>query len=121
MKKAAIIFLVFIYAFSSTGFAVKADFCCNTLKSVTLVLADTAKDKEGCFKTKYHSLKVKDTHAAADILVVPASPVAFIHSAYSIFERSDLASEDINHFGRIHAPPLYPTSPVYLSNCVFRI
>lgn len=121
MKKAVIIFLVFIYALSSTGVAVKADFCCNTLKSVKLVLADVAKDKEGCFKTKYQSFKIKDTHAAADILEVPATPVTFIHSVNSFFEASDLAYEEVDHSANIHAPPLYQTSPVYLSNCVFRI
>lgn len=121
MKNAVIIFLVFIYALSSTGVAVKADFCCNTLKSVKLVLADVTKDKEGCFKTKYQTFKIKDIHAAADILTAPALPVTFIHPVTSLFQVNDLALKETGYSANIHAPPLYTASPVYLSNCVFRI
>ncbi len=46
MKKTAIIiFLALTYAASSSGFAVKADYCCNILQSVKLVLAEGAQDK----------------------------------------------------------------------------
>ncbi|MGN6619309.1 MAG: hypothetical protein ACTHJ5_19190 [Ilyomonas sp.] len=121
MKKAVILSLIFIYALSSTGFAIKADFCCNTLKSVKLVLADAAKDKEGCVKTKYQSLKVKDTHAAADISIAPASPVAFIHSVDSFFRVTSYIHKEAVNLINVHAPPLDPAFPVYLSNCAFRI
>ena len=120
MKKAAIIFLVLIYAASSTGFAMKADYCCNHLTSLKLVLADGAKDKEGCCKVKYQSLKVSDAHAAADVMHVPVPPVVFIPTSHFNFEINkamhETSLDDIN----IHAPPLL-TPPVYLSNCVFRI
>jgi hypothetical protein len=121
MKKAAIIFLVFIYAFSTTGVALKADYCCNKLKSVELVLADNAKDKEGCCKVKYQSFKIKDIHAAADILLTPALHYTIINTLNCCLQVNSIAYEMNNHFASIHAPPLYSTTPVYISNCVFRI
>jgi len=121
MKKAALIFLIFIYAFSTTGVAVKADYCCDDLKSVKLILAENAKDKEGCCKVKYQSIKIKDAHAAADILATPALHFTFIHTLNSIFELNDLVYAQSNRFVNIHAPPLYETIPVFISNCVFRI
>ena len=120
MKKAASIFLIFIYALSTTGFALKSDYCCNNLKSIKLVLADGAKDKGGCCKVKYQTFKVKDAHAAADVLNTPAFHFTFIHALNSYLQVND-STYDINHPINIHAPPLYQTTPVYISNCVFRI
>jgi hypothetical protein len=121
MKKATIIFLLFIYALSATGLAVRADYCCSNLKSVKFVFADGAKDKDGCCKVKYESFKIKDAHAAADILTTPALHFTFIHTLNSFFEISHLATAKQNEFTNIHAPPLYQSTPVYISNCVFRI
>ena len=121
MKKAAIIFLVFIYAFSTTGVALKADYCCDVLQSVKLILAYDTKNKEGCCKVKYQSFTVKDAHAAADIIITPALHFSFIHTLNTCFEASNLAYAQHDHFINIHAPPLYPSTPVYISNCVFRI
>jgi hypothetical protein len=121
MKKAASIFLVFIYALSTTCVAFKADYCCNNLQSVKLVLADGAKDKEGCCKVKYQSFKIKDAHSASDISTAPALHFSFIHTLNSFFQVNDLIYEKTNCVVSIHAPPLYQTTPVYISNCVFRI
>jgi len=49
--------LVSIYAFSVAGVAVKADYCCNYLKSVKLVLADGTKDSRRMF---YAGLRFKN-------------------------------------------------------------
>ena len=121
MKKAAIIFLVFIYALSTTGFAMKADYCCNHLKSVKFVLANAAKDKEGCCKVKYQTFKVKDVHAAADVVNAPPVHFTFVHTLVTNFQLTDLVSETNQHFAKVHAPPLIASLPVYISNCVFRI
>ena len=121
MKKAAAILLVLFYAFSTAGVAMKADYCCNKLTSVKLVLADGAKDKEGCCKVKYESFKVKDVHAAADILTTPALHFTFIHTLNSFFSTSDLTSAKENKFINIHSPPFYQNISAYISNCVFRI
>ena len=120
MKKAAIIFLVFIYALSTTGFAMKAEYCCNRLKSVKLVLADGAKDKEGCCKIKFQSFKVNDSHAAADVMHAPVMPVVFLPPPHFNFELNNAVHETHLAGINIHAPPLI-TIPSYLSNCVFRI
>ena len=120
MKKAAIIFLVLMYAASSTGFAMKADYCCNNLKSIKLVLADGAKDKEGCCKVKYQSFKVNDVHAAAHIVTAPPSFFTFIY-ALNTYESNIVAYQHNHSYVSIHAPPLISSIPVYISNCVFRI
>ena len=122
MKKTAIIlFLALTYAASSSGFAVKADYCCNILQSVKLVLAEGAQDKEGCCKVKYQSFKVSDTHAAAYIINAPALTFTFIDVPYNSFELNTLASQAGSRFINIHAPPLINSTPAYISNCVFRI
>lgn len=121
MKKAAILFLLFVYAFTSTGFAVKGDYCCNNLKSVKLVLADGAKDKEGCCKVKYASFIIKDAHGAADLINVPALSYCYIHTPNSLFQIIQISQQNDNRFINIHAPPLIGSVPVYLSNCIFRI
>ncbi len=120
MKKAAVIFLIFIYAFSVAGVAVKADYCCNHLKSVKLVLADGTKDKEGCCKVKYQSLKIKDVHAAADIVVTPALHYTYVQNLYYLFQTHITGVKTI-HAKYIHDPPLLSDTPTYISNCVFRI
>src|SRR5580765_8715418 len=114
MKKAVAILLVFSYALSTTGLALKADYCCNDLKSLKLVLADGAANKEGCCKVKYQAIKIKDAHAAADILVTPALQFAFIHTLNSLPQISNLAHEKNNRCVNIHAPPLYPATSVYI-------
>jgi len=121
MKKTALIFLVFIYAFTTTGVAVKGDYCCNNLESVKLVLADGAKDKEGCCKVKYQSLQIKDAHAGADIVTTPALPCMYIYTCNYCFPATGLACEKSDLLVNIHAPPLHTVIPVYISNCVFRI
>src|SRR2546423_15583134 len=96
MKKAAIIFLVFIYALSVTGVAAKADYCCDHLKSVKLVLADGAKDKEGCCKVKYQSFKVKDVHAAANIFVAPSLHYTYIQNLNYLFQINITGAETVH-------------------------
>ena len=120
MKKAAIIFLVFVYGFSTSGVALKADYCCEKLKSLKLVLAQDGKDQNGCCKIKYQFFKVKDTHAAADSLTAPALHLTFLHLPGTSLQAANQAYEP-GRFVNIHAPPLFPSTPVYISNCVFRI
>ena len=120
MKKAAAILLLFIYAFSATGFAVKADYCCSNLKSVKLVLADGAKDKGGCCKVQYHCFKVKDIHSAANVLLAPALHFTFLHTLNESFSTNHLSAKGITELRNIHSPPLLQT-PVYIFNCIFRI
>ncbi len=121
MKKAVIIALVFIYAFSVTGVAVKASYCCDKLQSVKLILSDYSKDKEGCCKTKSQSFKIKDVHAASDVISTPSLHFSFIHTLYSCFYAYKLIEAKDDLFISVHAPPLYSKTPAFISNCVFRI
>ena|SRR5690349_18113925 len=121
MKKAALIFVILIYAFSTTGVAVKADYCCNNLKSVKLVLATDAKDKDGCCGVKYQTFKIKDAHAAVYAIVPPPLHFTFIHTLHLCLQSNDLVYEIADPSSTIHSPPLYKTTPVYISTSVFRI
>lgn len=121
MKRLVTILLTFIYALSSTGFAVKADYCCQKLQSVQLILAEGLKDEDGCCKVKYQSLKVNDTHAAAELAAAPVLPFTFLHTSFYSPGFLHPASSNNSSAVSIHAPPLVATSPAYISNCVFRI
>ena len=121
MNKSVIILLAFIYALSTTGFAVRADYCCQRLQSVQLVLAEGVKDRDGCCKVKDQSLKVNDTHAAAELAAAPVLPFTFLHTSFYSPGFIHLVSSNNSSAVSIYAPPLVATSPAYISNCVFRI
>ena len=121
MKKAAAIFVFFVYALSATGVAVKADYCCDNLRSIKVVFTDVAKDKEGCCKVKYETFRVKDVHSAPDIVNTPPVPFTLVHAPITCLQLNGLTSKTNHLFVNVHAPPLISSVPVYLSNCVFRI
>ncbi|HYJ63674.1 MAG TPA: hypothetical protein VEV62_08015 [Parafilimonas sp.] len=121
MKNSASIFLIFIYTLCSTGVAIKADYCCSKLQSLKLTLSDYSEDKGTCCKEKYESFKIKDIHAAAAIIVAPATYFIFIHTLNYSFQAINMTHERNNHFENIHAPPSAPAIPNYIFNCVFRI
>src|SRR5262245_44631136 len=102
MKKTAAILLIFIYAVSSSGFALKADYCCEKLQSIKVVLADKARDKEGCCKIKYQIFKVKDAHAAADVAHAPAAPDMFVALLDEYLHNIDLGHVVTNQYISIH-------------------
>jgi hypothetical protein len=120
MKQTAIIFLVFIYTLSITGVALKADYCCNNLKSIKVVLTEDAKNKDGCCAVKYQSFKIKDAHTVSDIVTAPALTYTFIHTLNSYFENNFYFDNTAAHVN-IHAPPLCSLTPIYISNCTYRI
>ena len=121
MKKTASTFLIVIYAFTTTGFALKANYCCNNLKSVSLVLTEESKEKGGCCPLKLHSFKIKDTHAVVGTVAAPHPHFTVIHFLYDFFQVNTLANNWANREVIIRPPPLYASAPVYISNCVFRI
>lgn len=121
MKVAAVIFLIFIYAFSTTGVSLKGSYCCGKLQSVKLTLADYGKDTEGCCKTKYQSFKIKDTHAAADALAVPVLHPVIVNFLSPVFQTLACSSTRAIVVNNSHAPPLHTGVPVYISDCIYRI
>jgi len=121
MKGVALIFLVFIYAFSTTGVSLKGSYCCGKLQSVKLTLDDYGKDIDGCCKTKYQSFKIKDTHAAADALAVPAVHPVVVNFPSQVFQTLAYSSIRAVVVNNSNAPPLYTGVPVYISDCIYRI
>lgn len=128
MKKISLILLIAIYSLSTLGIGVKQFYCCGKLKStdITFVQKDS-KDKcgkgsmGGCCQTKFKSLKVKDTHIAADDIGNPVKHFADLHLFTPSFELIALANEPINIANPSHAPPTHHGIPVYILNCNFRI
>ena len=73
MKRISLIFLLLIYTLSSFGIGVRQFYCCGKLKSTKVTFIQTENKKcskddgtTDCCKTKFKSIKVKDSHFAAD-------------------------------------------------------
>ncbi|TKK70179.1 hypothetical protein FC093_05365 [Ilyomonas limi] len=124
MKRIFLILLICAYAVSTMGVGFGEFYCCGKLKSKFITLADNNKEKctkEGCCKTKYQFLKLKDNHVASADIYLPAKHFAALHFYAPAFitlspERPSVPTN------RSHAPPLYDDGlPLYLSNCIFRI
>ena len=128
MKKIALILLTIIYALSSFGIGIKQFYCCGKLKFTSISFVQDAKERcskgnerSGCCKTKYQSLKVKDTHITADAI---NNPVKYFSAAIifnSSFENAALAQQQPVVSNPSHAPPLHNGLPIYILHCVYRI
>lgn len=124
MKKFAQIFLLLIYTASALGVSVKGLYCCDKLRSVSVAFAGTKENKDqqdGCFKTKYQVLQVKDNHYAPDLVKTPES---FYTEIAPLFYTSleilyPQTANAVAH--QSNPPPLLDHVPVYLYDCVFRI
>ena len=123
MKGITIIALIFIYAMSMFGISVKEFYCCGKLTSVTVSLSGSEKSKcskEGCCKAKKQYFKVNDTH-------LPTAHIASLRNFHTdLFLTYNpiptfLKAEQPAIINGSHAPPLFDSVPLYLSNCVFRI
>ena len=128
MKKAALIFLVCIYAISIFGFGVKQFYCCGRLKSITISLIQDANlkyskdnEKRGCCDNKYQFFKVKDNHITADQVGSLVKCYIDLHPYTPLFREITFASQKISVSYRSNAPPLHTGVPLYIYNCIFRI
>ncbi|MGC4099939.1 HYC_CC_PP family protein [Ferruginibacter sp.] len=128
MKKIAAILFLSVYALSVLGIGVKQFYCCGKLKSTSLTLVQEAKEKcsnsaamKGCCKTKFKTLKLKDSHVNTD-----AGSVAFtkhfseLDIPVTAFSFTVPVTETVVLANTSHAPP-DRTVPVYIMNCVYRI
>ena len=113
---------------SSFGLSIEKFYCCGHLKSVSLSLVASEKNKcgkdgatSGCCKSKFQTLKVKDNH-------ILSTNIAY-HKTFS-FVPSLRLYEPIGAFknftglitSNYYSPPQIPPSiPLYISNLVFRI
>ena len=121
MKKAAVIFFVFIYAFSTTGVSLEGFYCCGKLKSVKLRLAGDLNSSDGCCKTTYQSFKIKDTHIAAEQVAAPSLTYTHVYFYIADIKIPSLASAHALDRSNDHAPPLHNGIPLYISDCIYRI
>jgi hypothetical protein len=129
MQKIAVILLICVYALSSFGVGIKQFYCCGKLKSTSISLVENSKEKcakgdkkSGCCKTEFKSLKVKDTHIAADAINNPAKHFTDFHVFIPSFEVAALANEPMGIANASHAPPpSHHGVAVYILNCTYRI
>lgn len=128
MKKITLILLISIYAFSTFGLSLKEFYCCGKLKSIAVSVTYRGNDKwsktgcnDGCCKTKYQYVKIKDNHLATGEVTIPVNYFSDLFSENLSFQRLSFISPQVNIINGCHAPPLHSGVPVYISNCVFRI
>ena len=128
MKRISLIFLLLIYTLSSFGIGIRQFYCCGKLKSTTISFEQEVKEKcgkgdenGGCCQTKFKSLKVKDSHIAADAISIPFKQFTDLHLFVPSFEVMTLANQPMNVANTSHAPPVLHGISVYILNCNFRI
>jgi hypothetical protein len=62
-------------------------------------------DKDGCCKTKYQSIKIKDNHVAADIVIAPAKYFSAHYFSRPSVEPTIIISQLRSFANASHAPP----------------
>ena len=77
--------------------------------------------KGGCCQTKFKTLKVKDTHIAADVINNPVKHFSEIIICNQSFETIATVQQHVVVNNPGHAPPLHQDTPLYIFNCTYRI
>jgi hypothetical protein len=128
MKKAFLIFLVLIYSMSAFGVSLKEFYCCGKLESISVTFAGAKKDKcskddntDLCCKTKFHVLKVKDTHVAPADLSLPFKYCTEQLPLATSYDELHFNFSEVKITNGSHAPPVKKAVPIYIYNCVFRV
>ncbi|MGG9963721.1 hypothetical protein [Ferruginibacter sp. SUN106] len=129
MKKITAIFLITIYSLTTLGIGIRQFYCCGKLKSTNITLVQEAKEKcsnsdgmKGCCKTQFKSLKVKDSHFAADGITAFVKHFSDLHVATPLLEVKAPANEPVVVANASNAPPPKLNGvPVYILNCTYRI
>lgn len=130
MKKAAAIFFLIIYGFTSIGATVHIHYCMNELAGWSLLKTKTEKcgkcgmEKEsddGCCKDVHKQIQLKDSHKKVD-----SSPGFSDFNALSILPQTNFIINTPDSFTPvpglvIHPPPLINLPGLYILNCVFLI
>jgi hypothetical protein len=124
MKKAALIFLTFLYMVSTCGVAWSAFYCCGKLKEKVVFNTINTKDCKGnkapgCCDTKTFYAKVKDNHSPASYKVNITDHGKFL--AYCPVTLKDFNNTTEKLIVSSPAPPLLSAEPVYLALNNFRI
>lgn len=128
MKQIALILLICVYSLPTFGIGVEQFYCCGKLKSTTITFVQPSKEKYdegnatyGCCQTKYKTLKVKDSHVAADGIITPAKHFTPLHLYTPFFEVIPLANQPKSIVNTSHAPPPKTGIPIYILYCTYRI
>lgn len=129
MKKIALILLICIYTLSSFGIGVRQFYCCGKLKSTDIIyVQQESKEKcgkgiamGGCCQTKFKSLKVKDSHVAADAINTPVKHFTDLFLYTPSFEVAALTNQPMGVTNTSHAPPLHHGVAIYILHCTYRI
>ena len=128
MKKIALILLISIYSLSTLGIGIKQFYCCGKLKSTSISFVQDNKDKcgkgdekGGCCKTKFQSLKVKDTYVVAGAITNPVKYFSEGIVFNPFFETIGLNKQLAVVSNPGHAPPVHHGAPLYIFHCVYRI
>ena len=128
MKKFAAILLLTIYSLTTLGIGVRQFYCCGKLKSTNITLLQDVKEKcgnsgamQGCCKTTFKSLKIKDSHLSTAKLVTFSKTFTEFHLLQPSFEINALAHKPIVLANANHTPPPGTGVPLYILHCIYRI
>lgn len=80
------------------------------------------KETDGCCKDEQKQVKLEADQKAPHVLNLLADPlhIATVETFY-FTDRPAIAASALYLVPESHAPPLLPSTPVYLFNCTFRI
>ncbi|MEO6406576.1 MAG: hypothetical protein ABIY51_06575 [Ferruginibacter sp.] len=128
MKRIVLILLISVYALTTLGVGIREFYCCGKLKSSSLSFVSEAKEKcgmdnamSGCCKTKFKSLKVKDSHIAADAINNPVKQFSNLPLFTPSFQFITLANEPLTVANASHAPPIHSGVHHYIYYCTYLI
>lgn len=128
MKKIALILLIGIYSLSISGIGIQQFYCCGKLESTSISFVQHVKEKcskdggmSGCCQTKFKSLKVKDSHVAADDISCPVKYFTDLHLFTTSFNVIASTNKPLHAANESHAPPFHHDIPIYILHCVYRI
>jgi len=131
MKKLVLTITTLFYLLSSTGATVNFHYCMDRLVDWSLGheesdscnscgMAKPASGNNGCCKDEEKFFKNTDdqkTVVPVALLDIQGSPAEFSGELFN----TELPATVSERFPISHAPPLVPSVPVHVLNCVFRI
>ena len=126
MKKITLILLICMYAISSVGVGISQFYCCGKLKTTSLSFnhADNikcGKGMQGCCKTTFKSLQVKDSHVAASSIFNPSGSFLDVFFNYANLSVKKVYVTDIKLLYADTAPPPHFNVPFYTLHCAYLI
>jgi hypothetical protein len=126
-KRSVILGLAILYLVTVSGFVLNFHYCFNRLSSLNIdapsnaCVKTLAVSKMKCCKDQHLEVKVKDSHQAGS----QAFSGKFFMADLAIPALSTFSPSFQNHSGgslfTYRGPPEPSGTPIYLTNCIFRI